>query len=462
MIDNTPKNDGLRAFDQKIRGDFNELPREIQDRQRAAPTFILYPFELRENQLKSFVEKDADALDLIYNHLISFKKSFGATSWGMDSVVMVSLILRAWEKAIADGHKVEKPMFFLNDTLNTFKEEKQYWKDIVEFFGIEDNVKTFIPPKDENGRQQTVWTIAEKHGHLPSFRSMVGRGKAFRKTQGDKTEKIIKGGGQTPECCNILKKASLKKYLKGLPEEDRFDLHFIGTRAEESRMRQMSVLQRCRTYLITSMFPYPIRAVTPLAYFTKRVYKKHQCHEEVIEKEITEFVNICICGHDDHQHLDIYNPDSEEEAQTCHDCDCKKYKQVSSKKVKTGKFVSETKWVPNKGETAPEDDIELYYQKYGIPKNPTYPIHNLTRMGCSSCPAHLNWEARLAVDPTNEGFGMLRQNFKIMKETDPERLIKSIGVIQKVLDGKLQGEGKLNESNRPRLEALITEFITVK
>ena len=138
----------------------------------------------------------------------------------------------------------------------------------------------------------------------------------------------------------------MKKMLKSLAEEDRYDCHFIGTRAEESRMRAMSVLQRCRTYMINKMFPYPIRAVTPLSFWLK---------------------------------TDIYE----------------------------------------------------YYSRYNIPKNPAYKAHNIERMGCASCPAHLNWELRLASDPTNEGLGMLKMNLKILKETEPERYEKSIKLLKK-------------------------------
>ena len=49
---------------------------------------------------------------------------------------------------------------------------------------------------DENDKQQTVWSIAKKVGHLPSFRKMKGGGR----------DKGYGSGGDTPECCNILKK----------------------------------------------------------------------------------------------------------------------------------------------------------------------------------------------------------------------------------------------------------------
>lgn len=369
MQDNTPKNDGLRAFDKDIRAKFNQQPAELQERQRAAKTFILYPFELKENMDKTFEEKETETLELICNHLTRFKKAYVATSYGMDSIVLMHIVIRA-------AKMVDRPIpdMWLNDTLNIFKEEKQYWEDMTKFLGVEKQFKKFTPPVDKvTGKQQTVWTIAEKFGHLPSFRSMTGRGEAYKKSHTGEIVPKVKGGGQTPECCNILKKASMKDFMKKMPKEERYDLHFIGTRAEESRMRQMSVLQRCRSYLITSMFPHPIRAVTPLSYWRKA-------------------------------------------------------------------------------------DIMEYYARYEIPKNPAYKAHNLSRMGCASCPAHKNWEARLAIDPSNEGFGMLKMNLNILKKTDPERLVGSLDVLQRVLDGKIKAEGKIDDKNRARIEAMIVEF----
>jgi len=335
MKDNTPKDDGLRKFDSKIRDKFNAQPMEKKQKSLNAKTFILYVFELTENQKKSFEEKEADSLELIVNHLKTFKKSYVATSFGMDSIVLMDLVIRGAKIA-----NVAIPDMFLNDTLNTFKEEKAYWKEMVSFFGIENQFKLFTPPKDKEGKQQTVWTIAKKVGHLPSFRST---------RRGKKT--LIGSKGETPECCNILKKASMKKFLKLLPESERYDCHFIGTRADESRMRAMSVLQRCRTYLITAMFPFPIRAVTPLSFWTS---------------------------------ADVYE----------------------------------------------------YYARYNIPKNPAYTAHNMNRMGCASCPAHKNWEIRLAKDPTNEGFGMLEMNLKIERETEPIRFEASIVSLKKWITNK--------------------------
>ena len=247
--------DGFKLFDPVARQKFNEQPEEKKTKSLAAKTFILYPFEMYYNQAKTFEQKEEDSLELIKNHLKAFK-CFTATSMGMDSVVLTDLVIRA-----AKMLKIEMPEFWLNDTLNTFKEEKQYWKDMTKFFGIEKQFKIFKPPFDKKGNRYTVWSIAKMVGHLPSFRGLQKRNKSLSSR--------IAQRGNTPECCNILKKKSFKIFLKSLKKEERFTCHFIGTRAEESASRKMALLQRCRSYLIKSLFPYPIRAVTPLAYWMK-------------------------------------------------------------------------------------------------------------------------------------------------------------------------------------------------
>lgn len=341
MVDKTPKNDGLRKIDPVIREKFEGLPEEKKIKQKA-PTFILFPFELDEQKNKTFEEKEQDSLDLIVNHLKTYKRCYVATSFGMDSIVLMDMVIRAAKIANA-----AIPDMVLNDTLNTFKEERAYWDEMIKFFGIEKQFKKFIPPKDKDGKQQTVWTIAKKYGHLPSFRAFQGHGDAWKKNNPGKIPKPKSGSrGNTPECCDILKKASMKAFMKQMPENERYDCHFVGTRAEESRMRRISVLQRCRTYLITKMFPYPIRACTPLSFWSK-------------------------------------------------------------------------------------SDIYEYYSRYNIPRNPAYKAHNLTRMGCASCPAFKNWELQLANDPTHEGLGMLKQNLIILKNTEPERYQKSIDLLRK-------------------------------
>ena len=353
--------DPLKKFDKEARKKFNEQPEEKKAKSLAAKTFILYPFELKYNQDKPFEEKEIDSMELIENHLKIYKKPYIATSFGSDSIVLMHLVMRA-----AKNVGVEYPDMFLNDTLNTFKEEKQYWADMIKLWGIADKVKILKPPTDERGNMMTVWSIAKKVGHLPSFRTIGGR----------------KGGskGKTPECCDILKKTTMKKYIKSLPKEERYDLQFVGTRAQESRVRANAVLQRCRTSILKTFVNYHMRAVTPLSFWTM-------------------------------------------------------------------------------------EDTQEYYKRHNIPKNPAYKAHDMDRMGCASCPAHKNWEIRLAKDPTNEGFGMLKQNFKILKQTiedgteNSNRLQESVNVLKKYMKKK---ESKtLTEPQRERIEKLIQEYDVV-
>ena len=360
--------DGFLTIDSKIREKFHNLPEKKKKASLAAKSFILYPFEVTEQQAKPFEQKDQETLEFIENHLKSFKKPYIATSFGSDSIVLMHLVMRACKNV-----GVEYPDMFLNDTLNTFKEEKQYWADMIKLWGISDKVKIFKPPTDERGNMYTVWSIAKKYGHLPSFRGLrkIKNGKLM-------TQKETGGsGGGTPECCDILKKATMKKWLKSMPKEDRYDCQFVGTRAEESTMRKISLMQRCRTYIHKSFVNYEMRVVTPLGYWTM-------------------------------------------------------------------------------------EDTQKYYKVHNIPKNPAYKAHDMERMGCASCPAHKTWEIRLAKDPTNEGFGMLRMNFKLMKEfidngTElPNRLKESLDVLKKYLKSK---ESKtLPEPQRQRIINLIKEF----
>lgn len=358
MEDDYELDDNMRLFDPVAREEFHKQSEEKKAKSLNAKTFILYPFELFYNQKKTFEEKEKETLYIMEEHLKNHKRTFVATSFGMDSIVLMHLAIRASENV-----GCEIPDMFLNDTLNTFKEEKAYWKTITDLFGIEKQFRMFKPPVDKEGKQQTVWSIAKKYKHLPSFRSTRGKNKKTAEEMGGSK-------GKTPECCNILKKKSMKNFLKKLPVEERYDCHFIGTRAEESRMRAMSVLQRCRSYVITTLFPYHIRAVTPLSFWTK-------------------------------------------------------------------------------------GDIYEYYSRYNIPKNPAYEAHNMERMGCASCPAHKNWEIRLAKDPTNEGLGMLRQNLKLLKEYEPLRLVDSVNVLKKYIANP---KNELNKESVEKVGSIIKEF----
>lgn len=78
-----------------------------------------------------------------------------------------------------------------------------------------------------------------------------------------------------------------------------------------------------------------------------------------------------------------------------------------------------------------EKDIEQCFNDNNIPKNPAYEVHNQQRLGCASCPAHIHWEERLAGDPTNDGQGMLMQNLRILRVTQPNRFQNTITRLRK-------------------------------
>ena len=364
-------NDGLVTIDPKIREKFNNLSKEKKEASLKAVTFILYPFELNEQQQKPFEQKEIETIDFIINHLKQFDKPYIATSFGSDSIILMHIVMRACNKLC-----IKYPDMILMDTLNTFKEEKAYWEKIQTLWKIKNYVRIIKPPKDKEGKQQTVWSIANKVGHLPIMRQTNFRNK---KSKTSRTQMEIGGQGLgIPECCNILKKDGIKEYMKTLPIDKRYNCCFVGTRAEESKLRAMSVLQRCRTYMKKWIGKDKIRVVTPLSY-----------------------------------------------------------------------------WL--------QSDIENYYKKYDIPKNPAYKAHDMKRMGCSSCPAHKNWEIRLAQDPTEEGFGMLRQNLLLTKkfiENNTEnkfRLINSVNVLKEFLKDSNQS-GHLSLTQKQKIIKIIKEF----
>ena len=128
----------MRLFDKKAREEFNALPMEKKAKSLAAKTFILYPFEVHYKVAQPFEIKEDESLFLIEQHLKKFKKCFVSTSYGMDSIVLMHLVIRAAKKA-----GVEVPEMWLNNTLNIYKEEPAYWKKMNKLFNIEDKFRMF-------------------------------------------------------------------------------------------------------------------------------------------------------------------------------------------------------------------------------------------------------------------------------------------------------------------------------
>lgn len=213
-------------------------------------TFVLYPMELEFKLHERFEIKERESLNLIKLHLQKFKKPYVATSHGKDSLVMCHLVVRCCKEL-----DIPLPEFWLNNTLNIYPEEAVYWTKINKWLGIENHFKIFSPGNLSNGKRATVWSIADLYGHLPSFRH------TYNQTKGA-------NHGNTPECCDLLKKKSINNFLKEKVKEGKYDLNLVGTRASESQIRKLGVLQRCRSYLVKFRKPYPIQTLTPLSYWT--------------------------------------------------------------------------------------------------------------------------------------------------------------------------------------------------
>jgi len=122
--------------------------------QGTAKTFKLDPHSYHEALKDPFELKELESYNLIKSHLQEFKRPIVSTSHGKDSLVLVHLIWR-----VAKELAVPMPDCWLTDTLNTFKEEKPFWDVFNKWLGIEDKFRVFIPPKDENGIQQSVYDI---------------------------------------------------------------------------------------------------------------------------------------------------------------------------------------------------------------------------------------------------------------------------------------------------------------
>ena len=226
-------------------------------------TFKLDPKSYYDALKDPFELKELESLNLIKAHIQNFKKLVVMTSHGKDSLVLVHLVHRASQELEME----DKIQYWLNNTLNLYQEEKPFWDSFNKYLGIEDKFRVFVPPKLPNGKQATVWSIAEFFGHMPTFRHTAETGQKYQH-------------GNTPECCDWLKKKSIKDHLKELPQDERIDCQFVGTRGQESQIRRMGVLQRCRSYDVKTRVAYPIRIVTPLSFWVTadiwQYFEKHK------------------------------------------------------------------------------------------------------------------------------------------------------------------------------------------
>lgn len=216
----------------------------------------LDPHSLNEALKQPFWMKEDEALHIIMGHIENFNRPHVATSWGKDSTVMAHLVIRACKELGIKPESDRFPMFAIADTRNTYKEEKPYWDEIIDFLGIPKEKHLIFVPKENT----TVWTVAKENGHLPMQRKstkQLGFNAPFKFRA-------------TPECCDELKKEGLNDWIKNVPEGYRFDLSMHGSRASENQNRRLNVLLHCRTYDTSYARHYKIRTVIPIAFFTQK------------------------------------------------------------------------------------------------------------------------------------------------------------------------------------------------
>ena len=213
-------------------------------------------WEVKAEIEKPYEQKLEETKEMIRIHLDNFKRPQVATSWGKDSTVMSALICDICiNERKMNPRTFNFPTFTLAHTRNTYKEEPEYWEYIRLKLGIPSVKFMIFYPEDNEGKPKTVWSIAKDVGHLPSFRRT------------DHHEINWKYRHE-PECCYQLKRESVNRFLKKQSRKKRWDLVFVGTRAEESRTRRFSLMMNCRTYSSRYHRPYVSRTCTPLSFWT--------------------------------------------------------------------------------------------------------------------------------------------------------------------------------------------------
>nr|UVF62649.1 adenine nucleotide alpha hydrolase [Yangshan Harbor Nitrososphaeria virus] len=223
---------------------------------RGGHSMKLEGWEVKAEIAKPYEQKLEETKEMIRVHLDNFKRPQVATSWGKDSTVLSALICDiCLNERKMNPRTYSFPVFTLAHTRNIYKEEPEYWEYIRLKLGIPKVKFMIFYPEDDEGNPKTVWSIAKDVGHLPSFRRV------------DKPE-IDWRFRHEPECCYQLKRESVNRFLKKQSRKKRWDLVFVGTRAEESRARRFSVMMNCRTYSSRYHRPYVSRTCTPLSFWT--------------------------------------------------------------------------------------------------------------------------------------------------------------------------------------------------
>lgn len=211
------------------------------------------PYDLKLDETRLKIKGHLE--NYSYNDSDGKKRSacFVSTSFGKHSIIITHLT-----KTICDEIGMEMVPLFLNNTLNLFPEEPAYWKKFAKRYNLENALKIFIPPKDENGKQITVWSVREKNGYMENFRNKKNI------IYNPKTKRYVTK--RSPDCCEQLKRESVNEYL--MEDGTHLQCSFDGRLGVENNNRSRNALQRGCTYVTNFERPRPIRSFLPILYWT--------------------------------------------------------------------------------------------------------------------------------------------------------------------------------------------------
>ena len=212
-------------------------------------------WELRIEEEKPYEQKLEETKELIRVHLDNFKRPQVAFSGGKDSLVMASLICDiCLKERKMNPRTYHFPTFTLAHTRNIYPGEEEYWERIRLQLGIPKVKFMVFKAEKEDGTPETVWSVAKEVGYLPNFRT-IGH------------SEIPYEFKQEPACCDRLKRKTINRFLKKQSRKKRWDLVFVGVRAEESNARRVGVKFNCRTFSSRQNRPYVSRTCWPLAFW---------------------------------------------------------------------------------------------------------------------------------------------------------------------------------------------------
>src|SRR3990167_6494441 len=158
-------------------------------------------------------------------------------------------------KQVCDQLGIPMIPIILSNTLNLFPEEISFWKMFNRRYGLTDSFNSFLPPKDEDGKQITVHTIREKNQRMENFRNKS------QKVWNEKTQRF--NVSTEPNCCYILKFRTVNEFLES-DEGKHLKCSFDGRRAEENNNRSRLLMQHCRSFESGHKRPRKFRNILPM------------------------------------------------------------------------------------------------------------------------------------------------------------------------------------------------------